>query len=92
MKYEISYTNRFKQSLKKCVKRGLDIECLKNVINILQETGSLPSKYKPHKLKGNYSGCWECHIQPDWLLIYRVFEDTLILSLVRTGSHSDLDF
>ncbi|MCI6428966.1 MAG: type II toxin-antitoxin system YafQ family toxin [Rikenellaceae bacterium] len=90
MKYEISYTNRFKQSLKKCVKRGLDIECLKNVINILQETGSLPSKYKPHKLKGNYSGCWECHIQPDWLLIWQQNDTELRLIFIDTGTHSDV--
>lgn len=90
MKYEISYTNRFKQSLKKYVKRGLDIECLKNVINILQETGSLPSKYKPHKLKGNYSGCWECHIQPDWLLIWQQNDTELRLILIDTGTHSDV--
>lgn len=71
-------------------KRGLDIECLKNVINILQETGSLPSKYKPHKLKGNYSGCWECHIQPDWLLIWQQNDTELRLILIDTGTHSDV--
>lgn len=67
--YEIIYTGQFKKSLRLCVRRGLDINALTAVIDILQEKGELPSEYNPHKLKGKYRGCWECHISPDWLLI-----------------------
>jgi len=56
----------------------------------LQEKGSLPEKYLPHKLQGKYKGCWECHINPDWLMIWKQFDKELQLILVDTGSHSDL--
>ncbi|MGC4129045.1 MAG: type II toxin-antitoxin system YafQ family toxin [Bergeyella sp.] len=56
----------------------------------MQETGTLPAKYKPHKLSGNYAGCWECHIKPDWLLIWKQNDNELILLLMDTGTHSDL--
>lgn len=62
--YEIIYTGQFKKSLRLCVRRGLDINALTAVIDILQEKGELPSEYNPHKLKGKYRGCWECHISP----------------------------
>ena len=80
MKYSIQYSNQFEKSLKKCFKRGLDIEKLRDVIRILENTGSLPSKYRPHKLSGNYSGCWECHIQNDWLLVW--MQDDKVLTLL----------
>lgn len=74
-----------------CVKRGLDVNLFTTVLNILQATGSLPAKYRPHKLLGRkYKGCWECHIQPDWLLVWQQDENQLRLILVDTGTHSDL--
>lgn len=57
---------------------------------LLEQDGKLPNKYKPHKLSGNFSECWECHIKPDWLLIWQQFDDELILLLLNTGTHSDL--
>jgi mRNA interferase YafQ len=90
MKYKIERTNQFKRSFKKCLKRGLDISKFENVLKILSSTGSLPTEYKPHKLSGNLFGCWECHISPDWLLLWRQNDTELILLLIDTGSHSDI--
>ena len=81
--YEVIYTGQFKKSLKLCVRRGLDIKNFTTVLDILQEKGQLP-------LHGNYEGCWECHITPDWLLIWQQDDKQLRLILVDTGSHSDL--
>ena len=88
--YEIIYTGQFKRSLKLCVRRGLDIQDFKTVLDILQEKGSLPHEYRPHKLIGKYKGCWECHINSDWLLIWQQDDQQLRLILIDTGSHSDL--
>lgn len=88
--YDVIYTGQFKRSLKRCVKRGLDLNVFTNTLDILQETGSLPAEYHPHKLYGDYNGCWECHMQPDWLLIWRQNETELELILVDTGTHSDI--
>ena len=74
------------------MKRGLNMQLVTEAMDILAEEGSLPLRYRPHKLKADKRGIWECHIQPDWLLVYQIFEDILILSLTRTGSHSDLGF
>lgn len=63
--YTITTTNRFNKDVKRCKKRGYDMSLLKKVMLLLSQTGKLPSEYKPHKLKGNYQGCWECHIQAD---------------------------
>ena len=90
MKYEVYYSNQFKRSFKKCIKRGCDIKLFEEVVCILVETGTLPEKYKPHKLSGNWSGFWECHIQSDWLLIWEQREKELILIFTDTGTHSDL--
>lgn len=91
MSYSIERTNQFKRSFKKCVKRGLDISKFTDVIRLLVEYGSLPAKYHPHKLVGrNYSGMWECHIEPDWLLIWEQNDTELILLMIDTGSHADL--
>ena len=70
MTYSIIYSNKFKKSLKKCFKRGLDIEKLRDVLRILEQGKTLPSEYKAHKLSGKFQGNWECHIQPDWLLFW----------------------
>ena len=90
LKYEVKYTTHFKKDYKTAVKRGLKIELLKEVINILASGDKLPEKYKDHALSGNWFGHRECHIQPDWLLVYRFEDDVLVLTLSRTGTHSDL--
>ena len=88
--YQLLYTNRFKKDVKRAVKRGYDISLLKEVIKLLQETGTLPPEYKPHILSGNYAGKHECHIKSDWLLIWEQDDDTLTLLFLNTGTHSDL--
>ncbi len=90
MKYTIQLSSRFKKQYKLCMKRGLDDTKLEEVLNILSETGSLPPQYKPHKLSNDYEGAWECHIQPDWLLVWKQNDTELILLLIATGTHSDL--
>ena len=88
--YEVISTGQFRKSLKLCARRGLNIQDFVTVLDILQETGTLPEQYRPHKLHGNYKGCWECHINPDWLLIWEQDDRQLRLILVDTGTHSDL--
>lgn len=90
MNYDIITTRRFDKSLKQCIKRGLDITKLKHAVELLSNSGTLPSKYRPHKLSGNYEGVWECHIESDWLLLWEQNDDQLILLLIDTVSHSDL--
>jgi len=88
--YSIQYTNRFKKDYKLCKKRGLDITLLKEVISILESTGTLPQKYQPQPLKGKFQGKMECHILPDWLLIWQQDDKGLILLFTNTGTHADL--
>lgn len=88
--YSIQYTGQFKKSLKLCVRRGLDITILHTALGMLQHDGFLPESYNPHKLKWKYSGCWECHLQPNWLLIWQQYDATFKLLLIDTGTHSDL--
>ncbi|HUH45464.1 MAG TPA: type II toxin-antitoxin system YafQ family toxin [Treponemataceae bacterium] len=91
MKYEIIPSSTFKKDLKLAKKRGLNLSFLKRVIDLLAASDSpLPKEYKDHNLCGNYEGFRECHIQPDWLLIYKKNQENLFLYLTRTGSHSDL--
>lgn len=90
MKYAIKHTNLFKKAYKRCLKRGLDVLLLQKVIDILADKGALPNEYKPHKLVGDYAGCWECHISPDWLLVWQQDDGCLVLLLVDTGTHSDI--
>lgn len=89
-KYKIVQTGKFKKDLKSVIKRGYNIDLLGVVVDTLADGKELPSKYKDHALIGNYKGCRECHITPDWLLIYEVDGDELFLYLTRTGFHSDL--
>lgn len=89
-KYVIEYTGSFKKDYKRCVKRNLDISLLKRAISLLAETGTLPQEYKVHRLSGKYSGFWECHIQPDWLLVWQQDDKVLRLLFSRTGTHADL--
>ena len=86
--YRVFVTRRFKRKLRRCNARGLDIALLEKAVGILQAEGALPASYAPHKLKGRYHGCWECHIQPDWLLIWQM--DAALITLMDTGTHSDL--
>ena len=90
MKYEIIASARFKKDLKRCQKRGLDMTLIYNVMSILSNTGTLPSEYHPHKLKGNFDGQWECHIKPDWLMTWEQNDNQLTLLFLQTGTHSDL--
>ena len=83
------YTSAFRKDYKRITKRGLNLDLLKEVINMLAEDKPLPQKYRDHDLTGNYIGWRECHIRPDWLLVYRK-AGTTDLYLERTGSHSDL--
>ena len=88
--YSIAYTGAFKRDYKRCSKRNYNLSLLQKAVELLEADGTLPSNYKPHKLSGDFSDCWECHIQPDWLLIW-LQDDTLNeLTFIRTGSHSDL--
>ena len=86
----IKYQAAFKKDYKRIVKRGYDMRLLEKVIELLANQKPLPEKNRDHQLSGDYAGCRECHITPDWLLIYEVADEELILSLTRTGSHSDL--
>ena len=89
-KYTVKTTTQFKKDFKLAMKRVLKIELLEEVISILSIGESLPDKHNDHALSGNWIGHRECHILPDWLLIYRIEDDVLVLTLTRTGSHSDL--
>lgn len=85
---KLSTTTRFNKDLKLCQRRGYNLNLLYNIVNILRIPDTLPAKNKDHDLKGNFSGNRECHITPDWLLIYRIKDDELMLD--RTGTHADL--
>ena len=89
---KIRVHNKFKKDLKLITKRGYDEEKLWSVVEQLVKGIPLPPKNRDHALTGNYVGCRECHIEPDWLLVYEIQKDELILLLIRTGTHSDLDF
>ncbi|MBQ9625162.1 MAG: type II toxin-antitoxin system YafQ family toxin [Clostridia bacterium] len=87
---EIILSNQFKKDLKLAKKRGLKIDNLRNVINTLAAEKKLDEKYRDHSLSGEYKDFRECHVEPDWILIYRIDKDVLELFLFRTGTHSDL--
>lgn len=90
MKYRLVLTGKFKKSLKLAKKRGLNISLMESVVNTLLQGLPLDEKYRDHELKGKYKGFRECHIQPDWLLIYLQEDDILTLTLVDAGTHADL--
>ena len=90
MNLDIVWTTRFKKDYKLAMKRPLDIELLDDMIRALSRGETLLEKNKDHELSGDWAGHRECHIQPDWLLVYRIEDDVLVLTLVRTGTHSDL--
>ncbi len=89
---KVEYTTQFKRDYKRALRRNLDVSMLNNVILKLAHRETLPSKNRDHALHNNWEGFRECHIQPDWLLVYQVIEKKLVLSLVRTGTHADFDF
>ena len=90
MKYDIVITNSCKKDIKRASKQGKNIDLLFEVVDKLSEGIELESKYKDHKLSGQYEGKRECHIEPDFLLIYQIIEKEIVLYLVRVGSHSEL--
>jgi mRNA interferase YafQ len=85
---EIVSPSRFRRDIKRMHKRGADLDKLTNVINHIAEHGEAPADTGPHKLSGDWANAWDCHIAPDWLLIFDVDDDAV--ALIRTGTHSDL--
>ena len=90
MKYNVCHTSAFKRDYKLMMKRHLPIEKLQTIVEKLRNGEELPPANRDHALTGNWANHRKCHIAPDWLLIYQIHEDILILELTRTGSHSDL--
>ena len=91
MKYALRTTKKFEKSVKRCIRRNYPMNELRKVMSLLVETGTLPINYRPHKLqekKGNVT--WECHILPDWLLVWEQYDEELIMLMLDTGTHSDL--
>ena len=88
--YEISKTGQFKKDFKLIMKRGYDIEKLESVLEILLTGQKLPAQYFEHSLSGSYKSTIDCHIEPDWLLLFRRNDKDKVITLVRTGTHSDL--
>ena len=88
--YKIEYSNRMKRDVKAMKKRGKDMEKLINVLNLLATGQPLPATYRDHALTGNWKGTRECHIEPDWLLVYVLHKDVLVITATATGTHSDL--
>lgn len=90
MMYKVKFTSAFKKSYKLMKKRGLDMSALDDVVDTLRQGKPLDEKHHDHALTGNFVGFRECHIKPDWLLIYLIENNILTLTLVDTGSHSDI--
>lgn len=88
--YKIVYTNRMKKDVRLMQKRGRDMGKLVKILSLLAAGTPLPVQYRDHPLTGNLQDFRECHIEPGWLLMYQIYEDTLILSAAATGSHADL--
>ncbi len=88
MSLSLLTTTAFEKDLKRVGKQGRNLDKLEAVVNLLQSQQPLPTRCKPHQLRGNWTGHWDCHVAPDWLLLYRVTETALLL--VRTGSHAEL--
>ena len=90
MRYEVRFTRQFKRDLRLAKKQGKDLDKLYDVIEQLASGETLDEKYRDHELKGEYEGSRECHVEPDWLLVYEILDDVLVLVLYRLGSHSEL--
>lgn len=89
-KYTVKFTTQFKKDYKLAKRRGMNMDLLIKAIDLLANGESLPKKFHDHSLSGNWVGHRECHLQPDWLLVYYYEDDVLVLTLSRTGSHCDL--
>ena len=87
---DVVLSGRFKKDYKLAKRRGYDLKLLGEVVDMLAAEETLPEKFRDHELTGAYTGCRECHITPDWLLIYEIIDQELVLYLTRTGTHSDL--
>ena len=90
MAYKILTTKSFEKDFKRCMKRGLPMEKLRKAMELLEQDGCLPASYHPHILSGNRDGEWECHIAPDWLLVWKQYDNELVLLMLNTGTHSDI--
>ena len=90
MQCELKYTRAFRRGYKRAKKRGLNLSLLGEIVEMLRCGKKLPKKYADHCLSGDFSQCRECHIQPDWLLVYRIDDDILTLTLMDTGTHAEL--
>lgn len=90
MKYEVKFTTKFKKDIKLAKKQGRNTDKLLRIIEQLANGEQLEAKYRDHDLSGDYQGWRECHIEPDWLLVYKLLDDVLVLLLNRIGSHSEL--
>ena len=90
MSYSIVWTTRFKKDYKLAMKRHMDMNLIDDIIRKLSQGETLPEKNHDHELTGDWFGHRECHILPDWLLLYRIDDDILVLTLTRTGTHSDV--
>lgn len=88
--YSVDTTEHFERSFRKCIRAGKNPQDLWDVVEILMEKGLLPEEFKPHQLHGIYAGRWECHIEDDWLLVWRQDDNRLTLLLTDTGTHKDL--
>ena len=88
--YSVDTTKRFDKDLRRCLKRGLDLQLILDAIALLRTTGTLPAKYRPHKLINQRVETWECHIEPDWLMTWNQNDTELTLLFLRTGTHADL--
>jgi mRNA interferase YafQ len=88
--YSISTSKQFEKDFVLCAKRKYNLDLLDEVIELLELKGTLPSRFRPHRLSGSYSKYWECHIKPDWLLLWRQNDESKVIELARTGTHSDL--
>jgi len=91
-RYEVKETNQFKKDYRLAKRRGQNIQLLKDIIIQLANDQPLPEKNRDHALTGDWKGFRECHVTPDWLLVYKKENDVLVLTLTRLGSHSDLNF
>lgn len=88
--YTIRTTQKFDKDVKHCKQQGRNIQLLKDVVELLEENGTLPEEYNAHMLRDEYAGLWECHIEDDWLLIWQQNDKQLTLLLTNTGSHKEL--
>lgn len=90
MKYKVKLTGQFKRDVKLAKKQGKDTDKLFNVISTIAEGKKLDAKYRDHGLSGNYAGCRECHVEPDWLLVYELIDNVLVMMVYRISTHSEL--